>query len=221
MQPPMYVSPQQHMEDRADFARAGIRRGQPVVFASTTEGIVSLTHNASQSLFKLSEIYDRISWGAVGRYNEFEALRQAGIRYTDTRGYAYERSDVTARGLANMYARTLGELFLSGAKPFEVEIGVAEVGTQSEGDRLYQITFDGTLLEHQGLLVLGGNAPDLQQQLQQALATSSRDLDETIGIIREQLGTTDSHVELALLDRDPQTLRGSHRAFRRLDPQAL
>src|SRR5690625_3640549 len=204
----MYVSPQQQMEDRADFARAGIRRGQPVVFASTTEGIVSLTHNASQSLFKLSEIYDRISWGAVGRYNEFEALRQAGIRYTDTRGYAYERSDVTARGLANMYARTLGELFLSGAKPFEVEIGVAEVGVAPDEDRLYQITFDGTLLEHRGLLVLGGNAPELQEELERALTPATRAVEDTVSIIRRQLGTTDSHVELAILDRDPQTLRG-------------
>ncbi|GAA4109519.1 proteasome subunit alpha [Enteractinococcus coprophilus] len=221
MQPPMYVSPQQQMEDRADFARAGIRRGQPVVFASTTQGIVSLTHNASQSLFKLSEIYDRISWGAVGRYNEFEALRQAGIRYTDTRGYAYERSDVTARGLANMYARTLGELFISGTKPFEVEIAVAEVAAAPEDDRLYQITFDGTLLEHHGLLVLGGNAQDLHHQLQEALPPTARELDATVSIIREQLGTTGSHVELAILDRDPQALRGSHRAFRRLDPQTF
>lgn len=221
MQPPLYVSPQQHMEDRADFARAGIRRGQPVVFASTVQGIVSLTHNASKSLFKLSEIYDRISWGAVGRYNEFEALRQAGIRFTDTRGYAYERSDVTARGLANMYARTLGELFISGAKPFEVELGVAEVGFTPETDRFYQISFDGTLLEHDGLLVLGGNEQELHQQLRSQLGDSIQELSDTIEVIRQVLGTTDTHVELALLDRDPQSLRGTHRAFRRLDPQAF
>ncbi len=221
MQPPLYVSPQQHMEDRADFARAGIRRGRPVVFASTVEGIVSLTQNSSTSLFKLSEIYDRISWGAVGRYNEFEALRQAGIRYTDTRGYAYERIDVTARGLANLYARTLGELFLTGAKPFEVEIGVAEVGHTPATDRLYQISFDGTLLEHDGLLVLGGNEQELRDHLEAQLGNEPGELTETIGIIRDALGATDSPVELALLDRDPQTLRGTHRAFRRLDPQAL
>jgi len=221
MQQPFYVSPQQHMEDRADFARAGIRRGQPVIFASTTEGIVSLTRNASQSLFKLSEIYDRISWGAVGRYNEFEALREAGIRYTDTRGYAYERIDVTARGLANMYAKTLGELFLSGAKPFEVEIGVAEVGESPTTDRFYHISFDGTLLEHDGLLVLGGNAQELREQLESQLNGSVTELSTTIEAIRQVLDTTDSHIELALLDRDPQTLRGTHRAFRRLDPQAF
>lgn len=220
MQPPLYVSPQQHMEDRADFARSGIRRGQPVVFASTVQGIVSLTHNASQSLFKLSEIYDRISWGAVGRYNEFEALRQAGIRYTDTRGYAYERSDVTARGVANMYARTLGELFLTGAKPFEVEIGVAEVGPTPAQDRLYQITFDGTLLEHPELLVLGGNATELHRRMHDELGTGPWELDTVIPVIREVLGTNGTHIELALLDRDPEALRGSHRAFRRLDPQA-
>lgn len=221
MQPPIYVSPQQHMEDRADFARAGIRRGRPVVFVSTTVGVVSLTYNTSKSLFKLSEIYDRISWGAVGRYNEFEALRQAGIRYTDTRGYAYERIDVTARGLANLYARTLGELFLTGAKPFEVEIGVAEVGDTPETDRLYQISFDGTLSEHDSFLVLGGNEHELHDHLQNQLGTEPRDLTETIGTVRDALGATPAQIEMALLDRDPQALRGTHRAFRRLDPEAL
>src|SRR5699024_8541588 len=140
---------------------------------------------------------------------------------TDTRGYAYERSDVTARGLANMYARTLGELFLTGAKPFEVEIGVAEVGEEPATDRLYQITFDGTLLEHQRLLVIGGNAQELHQQLSETMQDAPQTLDTTIQLIRQVLGTTGTHVELALLDRDPQTLRGSHRAFRRLDPQAF
>lgn len=220
MQPPLYVSPQQHMEDRANFARSGIRRGQPVVFVSTNDGIVSLTQNASHSLFKLSEIYDRISWGAVGRYNEFESLREAGIRYTDTRGYAYERIDVTARGLANMYARTLGELFLTGAKPFEVEIGVAEVADTPADDRFYHISFDGTLLEHDGLLVLGGNAQELRQQLESSLEPIPGELATTIDVVRDVLDTADSLLELALLDRDPQTLRGTHRAFRRLDPQA-
>lgn len=221
MQSPLYVSPQQQMEDRADFARSGIRRGQPVIFASTLEGIVSLTHNASTSLFKLSEIYDRISWGAIGRYNEFEALRQAGIRYTDTRGYAYERSDVTARGLANMYAQTLGELFISGAKPFEVEIGIAEVGTSAPQDRLYQVTFDGTLLEHRGTFVLGGDDLELHEQLVERLGNTPASLAETVATIRELFGSPTTPVELAILDRDPHALRGSHRAFRRLNPQAL
>ena len=118
---------------------------------------------------------------------------------------------MTARGLANMYARTLGELFLSGAKPFEVEIGVAEVGVAPDEDRLYQITFDGTLLEHRGLLVLGGNAPELQEELERARPRNSCrrrhrvDYSSTVGYNR-------FHVQLAILDRDPQTLRGSHRA---------
>jgi proteasome alpha subunit len=123
--------------------------------------------------------------------------------------------------LANLYARTLGELFLTGAKPFEVEIGVAEVGHTPATDRLYQISFDGTLLEHDGLLVLGGNEQELRDQLEGQLGNEPGELTETIGIIRDALGATDSPVELALLDRDPQTLRGTHRAFRRLDPQAL
>jgi proteasome alpha subunit len=129
MSMPFYVSPEQLMKDRADFARKGISRGRSMVAVQYTDGILLVSENVSQALHKISEIYDRIAFAAVGRYNEFENLRIAGVRLADMRGYAYDRRDVTGRGLANAYAQTLGTIFSSGGeKPYEVEIFVAEIG---------------------------------------------------------------------------------------------
>ena len=128
MSMPFYVSPEQLMKDRADYARKGIARGRSVVVMSYDHGICFVAENPSRALHKVSEIYDRIAFAAVGKYNEFENLRVAGVRYADLRGYSYDRSDVTARGLANAYAQTLGTIFTQESKPYEVEIVVAEVG---------------------------------------------------------------------------------------------
>ena len=126
---PFYVAPEQQMKDRADFARKGIARGRSVIVLHYADGILFVAENRSQALHKVSEIYDRIGFAAVGRYNEFEKLRTAGIRYADLRGYSYDRTDVTGRGLANAYAQLLGTIFSSGGeKPYEVEIVVAELG---------------------------------------------------------------------------------------------
>ncbi|WEV79120.1 proteasome subunit alpha [Janibacter cremeus] len=156
-QPPFYVSPEQVMKDRADFARAGIARGRSVVVLAYDGGILFVADNpSSRSLNKVSEIYDRIGFAAVGKYNEFENLRVAGIRYADLRGYSYDRSDVTARGLANAYAQTLGTVFTEDQKPYEVEIVVAEVGRTSESDRIYRLTYDGSVSDEAGCVVIGG-----------------------------------------------------------------
>jgi proteasome alpha subunit len=155
---PFYVSPEQLMADRADFARKGIARGRSVLVAQYDGGIAFVTENPSRALHKFSEIYDRIGFAAVGKYNEFESLRVAGIRYADMRGYTYDRSDVTARGLANAYAQTLGTAFTNESKPFEVELVVAEVGASEEEDLLYRLTFDGSVVELPGYIVIGGNA---------------------------------------------------------------
>ena len=125
---PFYVSPEQLMKDRADYARKGIARGRSVVVLGYDKGIAFVAENPSRALHKVSEIYDRIAFAAVGKYNEFENLRVAGVRYADLRGYSYDRTDVTARGLANAYAQTLGTVFTQESKPYEVEIVVAEVG---------------------------------------------------------------------------------------------
>ena len=156
---PFYVSPEQLMKDRADFARKGIARGRSVVVIQYADGILFVSENPSQALHKVSEIYDRIAFAAVGRYNEFENLRIAGVRLADMRGYAYDRRDVTGRGLANAYAQTLGTIFSSGGeKPYEVEIFVAEIGDVAADDQLYRLTYDGQVADEHGFALMGGAA---------------------------------------------------------------
>src|SRR5210317_467671 len=150
MSVPFYVSPEQIMKDKADFARKGIARGRSVVVAQYVGGIVFVAENPSRALHKISEIYDRIGFAAVGKYNEFENLRVAGIRLADMRGYSYDRSDVTGRSLANAYAQTLGSIFTETTKPYEVEIVVAEVGIDEFSDQIYRLTFDGSVADEHG-----------------------------------------------------------------------
>ena len=159
MSTPFYVAPEQQMKDRADFARKGIGRGRSVVVMHYADGILFVAENRSQALHKVSEIYDRIGFAAVGRYNEFENLRMAGIRYADFRGYSYDRTDVTARGLANAYAQLLGTIFSSGGeKPYEVEIVVAELGPTAAQDQIYRLTYDGSVADEENFAVMGGSA---------------------------------------------------------------
>jgi proteasome alpha subunit len=159
MSMPFYVAPEQQMKDRADYARKGIARGRSVVVLHYADGILFVAENRSQALHKVSEIYDRIAFAAVGRYNEFENLRQAGIRYADVRGYTYDRTDVTARGLANSYAQVLGTIFSSGGdKPYEVEIVVAELGATPTQDQIYRLTYDGSVGDEANFAVMGGSA---------------------------------------------------------------
>ena len=159
MSQPFYVSPEQLMKDRADFARKGIGRGRSVVAVQYADGMLFASENPSQALHKVSEIYDRIAFAAVGRYNEFENLRIAGVRLADVRGYSYDRRDVSGRGLANAYAQTLGTIFSSGGeKPYEVEIFVGEVGETAAGDQLYRLTYDGQVADEHGWACMGGAA---------------------------------------------------------------
>lgn len=164
---PFYVSPEQLMADRADFARKGIAKGRSVIIAQYDLGIAFLTENPSRALHKFSEIYDRIAFAAVGKYNEFENLRVAGIRYADMRGYTYDRSDVNARGLANAYAQTLGTAFTNESKPLEVELVVAEVGASTDQDLLYRLSFDGSVAEERGFVVMGGQAATLNAAMEE------------------------------------------------------
>lgn len=161
MSMPYYVSPEQLIKDKADFARKGIARGRPVVVMSCTDGIAFVANNPSRALHKISEIYDRIAFAAVGKYNEFESLRVAGIRYADVRGYQYDRRDVTGRSLANTYAQVLGNTFTESPKPLEVELTVAELGTTEADDQLYRLTFDGSVADEHGYVAMGGHADQL------------------------------------------------------------
>jgi proteasome alpha subunit len=155
---PFYVSPEQQMKDKADYARKGIARGRNSVVLQYDEGILFVAPNPSSALHKVSEIYDRIAFAAVGRYNEYENLRVAGVRFADARGYQYARVDVTARGLANWYAQVLASIFTESNKPYEVELVVAEVGDTPDADQMYRITFDGSVADEHGFVAMGGQA---------------------------------------------------------------
>jgi proteasome alpha subunit len=221
MSMPFYVSPEQLMKDRADYARKGIARGRSVVVLQYDDGIAFATENASRALHKISEIYDRIGFAAVGKYNEFENLRVAGVRYADLRGYSYDREDVTARGLANAYAQTLGTSFTTESKPLEVEIVVAEVGRAAAGDQIYRLAYDGSVTDEHGYVVMGGQA----ERLGGLLATDWRPgltLPEVLALAVRTLGAPAedggelraipaTQLEVAVLDRTRP-----RRTFRRL-----
>ncbi|MDQ1675383.1 MAG: proteasome alpha subunit, partial [Actinomycetota bacterium] len=98
---------------------------------------------------------------------EFENLRIMGVRIADLRGYSYDRRDVTARGLANAYAQTLGTIFSSaGEKPFEVELVVAEVGDDADSDQIYRLTYDGSVADEHGWMVMGGHTEPIGTYLE-------------------------------------------------------
>ncbi|MEC5181038.1 proteasome subunit alpha [Arthrobacter sp. CG_A4] len=218
-----YVSPEQLMKDRADFARKGIARGRSVVVISCREGIALVAENASPSLHKIGEIYDKIAFAAVGKYNEFESLRQAGVRYADVRGYSYDREDVTARGLASVYAQSLGAVFTAEQKPFEVELAVAEVGPAPDADHLYRLTFDGSIADEQGFIVMGGQADKVSEvvaagwQVELDFAGAVRLALAGLVADKETATLPPSAVEIAVLDRGSESSRGARRAFRRLE----
>ncbi len=231
MSMPFYVSPEQLMKDRADFARKGIARGRSVVVLAYEGGILFATENPSRSLHKISEIYDRIAFAAVGKYNEFENLRVAGVRYADLRGYSYDRKDVTARGLANAYAQTLGTVFTTESKPLEVELVVAEVGDTPDGDQIYRLSYDGSVADEHGSVVMGGQAEQLGKRLAETRTTGMA-LGEALRLAITTLGGVGAdgallnegsertieptQLEVAVLDRTRP-----RRAFRRLQGAAL
>lgn len=155
---PFYVAPEQLMKDRADFAQKGIARGRSLVARLYADGIIIVAENPSRNLRKISEIYDRIAFAGVGRYNEYDQLRIAGIRHADMKGYQYSRDDVDPQALANQYAQMLGQIFTHDTKPLEVEIVVASVGKDREGDRLFHIRYDGSVSDEDEFAVLGGEA---------------------------------------------------------------
>src|SRR5262245_26121595 len=194
------------MKDRADYARKGIARGRSLVALSATTGIVIVAENPSRTLYKISEIYDRIAFAGVGKYNEFEMLRIAGIRQADMKGFAFAREDVNARSLANAYAQTLGQVFTHEMKPYEVEILVAQVGDDPEGDELFHILYDGTVMDEVGFTVLGGQAETIEERLGREYE-AGLDSDAAIRLGARALAPEDApaltaaKLEVALLDR--------------------
>jgi len=220
MSMPFYVAPEQMMKDRADYARKGIARGRSLVGAAASDGIVLCAENPSRLLRKVSEIYDRIAFAGVGKYNEFDQLRIAGVRHADLKGYSFSREDVDSRSLANQYAQMLGQIFTHEMKPMEVEILLAEVGHDSDGDQLFHIQYDGTLVDEQHTTVLGGDAEAIRARLAQAY-TPDCDLAQALAAAVGALAgpdrrLTEPELEVAVLDRNVD-----HRAFRRIVDEEL
>jgi len=216
---PFYVSPEQAMKDKADYARKAITRGRSGVVVEYDAGILFIAPNASRALHKFSELYDRVAFAAVGRYNEFERLRQAGVRYADLTGYQYDRQDVTARGLANWYAQLLGTIFTESNKPLEVEIVVAEVGETADLDQIYRITFDGSVADEHGFVVMGGQADQVAAVVKERYSTGMT-LTGAMAVALAALAgqgngerqeITAGELEVAILERTR-----AHRTFRRL-----
>ncbi len=224
MSVPFYVSPEQLMRDKADFARKGIARGRSVVVVQYEGGIAFVAENPSRALHKISELYDRIGFAAVGKYNEFESLRVAGVRLADLRGYSYDRTDVTGRSLANAYAQTLGTIFTETAKPYEVELIVAEVGPASSDDQIYRLMFDGSVSDEQGHVAMGGSAEAINAALAQGWRTDMP-REEAIRLAVDVLSAHGdespralgaSDLEVAVLER-----QRPRRCFVRLDSDVL
>ena len=218
---PFYVSPEQMMQDKAEYARKGIAKGKSIIALENAQGILLVAENPSASLNKISEIYDKIAFAGAGKYSEFENLRKAGIRYADLKGYAYGREDVTAKSLANAYSQTIGNIFSQEMKPLEVEILVVEVGEGEARNEMYRIAFDGSIMDEQGFAAIGGQADELKLYLKDKYQ-EAMPLEASLRLATKALEASTSqkiravNLEVALLDR--------HRAgrhFRRFEPTEL
>jgi proteasome alpha subunit len=212
---PFYVPPEQMMRDRADFAQKGIARGRSLVTLQYRDGVVLVAENPSRNLRKISEIYDRIAFGGVGKYNEYDQLRIAGIRAADLRGYTYSRDDVDPQTLANQYAQMMGQIFTHDIKPMEVEILVAAVGAAIDDDRLFHIRYDGSVSDEDGFAALGGDAERIREGLQRTDTTAldlAGALKAGVEALSDDEPLTAAKLEVGVLDR-----HGEGRCFRRLD----
>ncbi len=230
MSMPFYVAPEQIMKDRADYARKGIARGRSVVVLAYSGGVLFVAENPSRSLQKISELYDRVGFAAAGKFNEFDNLRRGGIQFADTRGYAYDRRDVTGRQLANVYAQTLGSIFTEQAKPYEVELCVAEVAHYGEtkAPELYRITYDGSIADEPHYVVMGGTTEPIINALKESY-TENADLGDALKVAVNALRANSSDketngqpalgeasLEVAILDANRP-----RRAFRRINRTTL
>jgi proteasome alpha subunit len=221
---PFYVSPEQLMRDKADYARKGIARGKSVIALEYDDGIVFAAENPSATLYKISEIYDRIAFAGVGRFNEFEQLRIGGIRLVDVKGYSYSRTDVTAKGLANAYSQTLGNIFTAEVKPYECEILVAAVGGTPPENELFHVLFDGSVTDRSGWIAMGGQSEAIETYLRANYPKNGGfPLAEAVKLAHAALRSVESgralpaeNLEIAILDRNR-----ARRKFKRLTPREI
>ena len=214
---PFYVSPEQMMQDRAEYAKKGIAKGRSIIAMEYDQGVLFVADNPSASLFKISEIYDSIAFSGSGRYSEFENLRKAGIQHADMKGMMYSREDVTARSLANGYSQMLGTIFSQEMKPYEVELLLAQVGETPEGNELYRITFDGSIIDERNFTAIGGRSEAILTFLRKETSETSPSLNIALQLCQqafEKGGDPKSSLEgleVAILDRTR-----SGRKFRRV-----
>jgi proteasome alpha subunit len=215
-----YVSPEQLIKDRAEFAQKGIARGRSIVAAIYDSGVVMVAENPSASLNKISEVYDRIAFAGVGKYNEFDRLREAGIRWADFTGFTYSREDVEARALANYYAQHLGDMFTEGQKPLEVEILVAQLGNKLRPTKLYRVAYEGTISDEPRFAVLGGDAETIKERF--ALSEDSlQSLTTTLHNASSALSGPDRVIPIEELEVGILEDRGNRRTFLRLTDQQV
>jgi len=214
---PYYVSPEQMMQDKAEYAKKGIAKGRSIIAMEYDNGVLLVADNPSASLYKISEIYDSIAFSGAGKYSEFENLRKAGIRHADLKGFMYSREDVTARSLANGYSQTLGTIFSQEIKPLEVEILVAQVGEQGRPNEMYRISFDGSIFDERGYAAIGGKSEALQAFLKERYKSELPTLKAAMTLCTSALESITNQklplegLEIATLD---QTRTG--RKFRRI-----
>ena len=215
--PYSYVSPEQLMKDKGDYARKGIARGRSVIALEYADGIFFLAENPSATLHKVSEIYDKIAFAGVGKFNEFEQLRIGGIRLVDMKGYSYSREDVSAKGLANAYSQSLGTIFTEAPKPYECEILVAAVGETHEQNEMFHILYDGSVTDRQGWVAMGGQAEALGAYFEEHYPKKLPALGACVKLGHDALVAVEGRVippeslEAAVLDRTR-----NRRKFRRL-----
>ena len=215
---PFYVSPEQMMQDRAEYAKKGIAKGRSIIAMEYDQGVLFVADNPSASLFKISEIYDSIAFSGAGRYSEFENLRKAGIQHADMKGMMYSREDVTARSLANGYSQMLGTIFSQEMKPYEVELLLAQVGETSEQNELYRIGFDGSIIDERKFTAIGGRSEVILTFLRKETPELSPPLNMALQLCQQAFEngaepkTRLEGLEIALLDRTR-----SGRKFRRVE----
>jgi proteasome alpha subunit len=220
MSMPFYVPTEQRMKDQADFARKGIARGRSLAALQYTDGILLCAENPSSTLHKVAEIYDRIAFAGVGKYNEFDQLRKFGVRTADLTGYQFSREDVNANSLANQYAQIIGQVFTHEIKPLEIEILVTEVGATAADDQLFHILYDGTVMDEDHYSVLGGVSETIAERLA-ADWQPDLDLAGAVSVAVKALAGPDrglraEDLEVAVLER-----AAARRAFRRLTDAEL
>ena len=219
---PYYVSPEQMMKDKAEYARKGISRGRAIVAIEYRDGVLLVAENPSTLLHKISEIYDRIAFAGVGKYNEFENLRVAGVRHADIKGYSYSRGDVSAKSLANAYSQALGNIFTQDIKPFEVEVLVCEVGEGNGGkNEIYHILYDGTIEDEKNYAAMGGQSEEIRRYLKDNFqenldVAAALKLGVRALMVTQNKTLTERDLEVAVLDRTKE-----RRKFRRIPAEVL